>query len=88
MGFKRMSGIRIPYKRQILIYAVCLNFENQPRAVQEKIRGLCASVGKNHADALFELVTDDSHNVEGVALRHFMAASVLYGLRRKFYENW
>lgn len=88
MAFKRMPGVDLPYEKQILIYAMCVNFKIVPKSTQDKIVRLCSRAGRQYAEALFDLVTQSETNVEGIAMKHHMSSSVLYEARKRFYEMW
>lgn len=88
MGFKRLRGVMLPYRKQIYIYAMCLNYREQPKEMQEKIQSLCQSAAGVYADALLALMTQHEKNVEGIALLHHVSPTVLYRCRKRFYELW
>ena len=87
MAFRRLMGVKMPYEQQVLVYAICRNYETQDRQTQDNILRLCREAGRQYAPALFELVTGD-RTVESVAMEHYMSATVLYACRRKLYERW
>lgn len=86
--FKKRRGINVPYNRQGLIYFICMNEGEMPQAVREKIRRLCEKIGGEYCDALFALLTDDRKNIHGVAMDFHVSETLLYQLRKKFYEEW
>ena len=88
MTFKKRRGIHLPYNKQGLIYFTCVNYEDMPDDVQQKIVNLCNEVGKDYADALFRVVTDSSKSVRALAVECHTSEMQLYKLRRRFYENW
>ena len=88
MPFRKLNGVDLPYEQQVLVYAICRNYESMNRTTQKKILRLCEECGGIYAAAIFELMTGDGKNVEGVAMDHYMAATTLYDIRRKFYESW
>ena len=57
--FKKRRGINIPYEKQGLIYFNCVNYDDMPDEVKNKITNLCKEVGKEYADVLF--VPDELH---------------------------
>lgn len=89
MPFRKLNGVDLPYEQQVLVYAICKNYETMNRTTQKKILRLCEECGGIYAAALFQLVTSkDDKNVERVAMDHYMAATTLYDIRRRFYEAW
>lgn len=86
--FKKRRGIHLPYNKQGLIYFTCVNYDDMPDDVRKKIRTLCIDVGNEHANALFDLVTDSEKNIRDVAGEYHISETQLYYYRRKFYENW
>lgn len=86
--FKKRRGIKISYNRQGLICFVCLDYKNQSVYVQDKIEKLCRQVGKEHFDALFEMLTTDA-SVDNICMKyHIGSSTTLYRLRKDFYEKW
>lgn len=89
MSFRPLRHIKVPYKRQVMIYAVCVNYHSQPQATREKIDRLCEEVcaDAEQAAALREwLITDG--NAEVIALKHYTSAPTLYRRRAKFYKRF
>lgn len=86
--FKKRRGINVSYNKQGLIYFICMNIEDMPEDVQKKIRDLCTLVGREHSDALYALLTDDSKNIHGVAMDFYISETQLYQMRKNFYERW
>lgn len=87
MSFRKLRGVHLPERKQGLIRYTCLNFGEQPRWIQQKIRRLCEDCGGAYASALFELMTT-SASVTAVSLRHHISESELYRMRKAFYESW
>ena len=83
-----MRSVRLPYKRQGLIYFICLNFDTQPPDVRERVRLLCREVGGEHSAALLEVLRRGATGAlfSEIAKRHFVDETWLYRLRRKVYE--
>lgn len=77
----------MPERKQGLIRYTCLNFAEQPKWIQEKIRRLCDGCGGAYSAALFELMTCQT-SVTAVSLRHHVSESELYRMRKSFYESW
>lgn len=85
--FKKLRGVDLPYNKQGEIYFVCQNYRGQPKKVRDKIDRLCREIGREYADALFEMVTTDK-GCTAIAMEHYMSEMTLYKLRRRFYERW
>lgn len=87
MSFKKLRGVRLPEKKQMLIRSICLNYRDRPKYEQERINRLCEKCGGAHSAALFEIMTTE-HSVRSVALKYYISESVLYDIRKRFYESW
>lgn len=86
--FKKRKGIKLPYNKQGLIYFTCLDYKNQPREIQDKIKRNCEEVGgEEYKKALFEFVTTDKSAVS-ISMKNYLSEGTLYVLRKKFYEKW
>lgn len=86
--FKKRRSIRLNYKKQGLVYFICINHRDMPPQVQEKILRLCRTVAGEDADALHEFLTNENTSATGVSLRYYINEKRLYALRRRFYEEW
>ena len=86
--FKKRRGIHIPYEKQGLIYFTCVNYKDLPDEVTQKITNICNEVGKEHAMALFEVVTNSSKSIRSLAMEYHISETQLYHYRKKFYEKW
>lgn len=86
--FKKRRGIKLPYNKQGLIYFSCVNHNDMPDDVKQKIVNLCNDVGKEHAEVLFEVVTNSNKSIRALAMDYHISESQLYYYRRKFYEAW
>lgn len=86
--FKKRRGIHIPYEKQGLIYFACVNYNDMPEDVQNKISDLCNEVGKEYADVLFEVVTNSKRSIRSISLEFHVSESLLYRYRKRFYETW
>ena len=86
--FKKRRGIKLPYNKQGLIYFSCVNHNDMPEDVKQKIINLCNDVGKEHAEVLFEVVTNSNKSIRALAMDYHISESQLYYYRRKFYEAW
>ena len=86
--FKKRRGIKLPYNKQGLIYFSCVNHNDMPDDVKQKIINLCNDVGKEHSEVLFEVVTNSNKSIRALAMDYHISESQLYYYRRKFYEAW
>lgn len=86
--FKKRRGIKLSYKRQGLIYFVCVNFEAMPIDVQLRILRLCAAVGAADSVALFEFLTDERKSAVSLSMRYGIPEKRLYILRKRFFEKF
>lgn len=87
MGFKKLRGIDLPEEQQGLIRYTCLNWRTQPVWVQEKIRYICEQCAGAYQHTLFEVMTT-TRSIAAIAMEHALSESMLYAMRKKFYENW
>ena len=88
MSFRKLRGVNLPHREQGLIHFTCLNYDKQPKEIQEKIRRLCRECGGEHEKALFELMTRENISVPWLERTYYVSDSVLYERRKKFYESW
>lgn len=86
--FKRFRSIRVPYKKQGLIYFLCVNIKEMSRETQDAVLSLCLELGGEDYKALYEFITNESRNAYGVAQKYFVNEKKLYRLRKEFYEEW
>lgn len=86
--FKKRRGIHSPYNKQGLIYFTCMNYDDMPEHIQDKIKNLCQEVGKEHADVLFAVVTDSTKSIRALSMEYHISETQLYYYRKKFYEAW
>ena len=86
--FRKRRGIRLPYKKQGLIYFICININELSPEFRQKITDLCDEVAGENSKALYEVITDDSRTVEAIARQHYMSATTLYNYRKEFNEKW
>lgn len=87
MSFRKLRGVNLPEREQGLIWFTCLNYEKQPKRIQEKIRRLCRECGGPYEDALFQLLTRDV-SVVWLQTEYHVSDEVLYRRRKSFYERW
>jgi len=88
MSFKKLRGVNRPHREQGLIHFTCINYDKQPKVVQEKIRRLCRECGGEHEKALFELMTRENVSAQWLAQAYHVDDSTLYRRRKLFYERW
>lgn len=86
--FKKYRGIRLPYKKQGLIYFICVNCKTMPEEIQRKILSLCAEVAGEHYGALYTMLTDDMRSVHSISIEYHISETQLYYYRKRFYEKW
>lgn len=87
MGFKKLRGVALPEEKQGLIRYSCLTYKEQPKHIQNKIQRLCREVGGAYQAALWEVMCSKS-SITSIAMAHHVSETVLYDLRRRFYEAW
>lgn len=90
MSFRRMSGIRLPYRRQGLIYFTLLSYEDMGKAGKKRIDAklLEAAYGEEaYAEALRDWCCGRS-TVQAAAIAHGVSESALYRARKRLYEAW
>ncbi len=87
--FKKRRGIHIPYNKQGLIYFTCVNIDDMPDEVQNKIYNLCHDIGGDaYSEVLFKVVTDSTKSIRSLAMEYHINEMSLYRFRKKFYESW
>ena len=87
MGFKKLRGVALPEERQGLIRYTCLNWADQPKAVQDKIQRLCTQCGGAGSAALWEVMCT-RRSIAAIARDRYVSESALYRARKAFYESW
>lgn len=87
MAFKKLRGVPLPVEKQLLIRAICLNYDDRPQWEQKKIRRLCDECGGAYSAALFEIMTTQQ-SVTAISLKHHVSETVLYDIRKIFYMRW
>ena len=86
--FKKRRGIRLSYNKQGLIYFTCMNINDMPENIQQKVLNLCVEVGQQDYKALYELLTNDNKSVLSISHEYFLNEKLLYKMRKEFYEKW
>ena len=87
MSVKKLRGVNVPYKKQLLIRAICLNYNDRPQREREKIDRLCLRCGGEYHEALFRVMTTQD-SIVSIAQRYYVSEGTLYRIRKKFYEEW
>lgn len=87
MNFKKLRGVNRSYQEQGEIFFTCRNYAKQPEAVKEKIRRMCSEIGGPHEKALFAMMTRDV-SATWIENNFHISDSMMYNLRKKFYERW
>ena len=87
MGFKKLRGVKMPEEKQGLIRYTCLNFRDANDRTKKKIERLCDTCGGAYSHALFEVMTT-RRSITAIGLDHAVSESVLYRMRKAFYEAW
>ena len=54
----------------------------------DKIVSLCAEIGKEHGEVLFEVMTNSNKSIRALAMEYHISETQLYYYRKKFYEAW
>ena len=88
MRFRKLRGVNVPYREQGLIHFTCVNYEKQPKEVQEKIRRLCREIGGEYEDALFAMMTRETMTNAQLEREYYVSDSWMYKKRVMFYERW
>ena len=87
MSFKKLRGVSLPEEKQGLIRYTCLTYRDQSAHIQKKIRRLCNEHGGLYGAALWEVMCT-RESVTSISLRHHVSETVLYEIRKDFYEAW
>ena len=90
MSFRRMSGIRLPYRRQGLIYFTLLSYEDMGKAGKKRIDAklLEAAYGEEAFAAALRDWCCGKMTVQAAAIAHGVSESTLYRARKRLYEAW
>lgn len=87
MGFKKLRGVNLSEEQQGLIRYTCLNYKELTPTMQKKIRRLCQEHGGLYGAALWEIMCT-KESVTSISMRNHVSESLLYDMRKKFYEAW
>lgn len=85
--YRYKRSISCSYARQGYIYFVSQLYKELPVQDQRRIENLCAKVGGEYRDALFEYVTTDT-TATAVCMRHYLSRSTLERVVRKYYKSF
>ena len=88
MPFRKMRAVKLPYRKQIMIYAICINFNDQPEEVKNKIMNLCTKVASYNYDVLFKLLTTEHKSSRQIAKEFYISERQLERYRVRFYNEW
>ena len=86
-AYKKLQGVKLPKKKQMLVRAICLNYADRPKWEQDKIQRLCDECAGEYSAALFELMTTEK-SIQQLCNVHHVSPSRMYDFRRKFNEKW
>lgn len=79
--------MKLPPQKQMLIRAICLNYDDRPKWEREKIKRLCDKCGGAYSAALFRLMTTND-SVTKISMDYYVSERTLYNIRKAFYESW
>ena len=85
--FKKMRGCSLSYKRQVLIRAVCINYDLMPEDIKCRINSLCLIAAGNDFHALFRVLTT-TESIRKIAIDMNLSETQLYRYRHEFYERF
>lgn len=84
--FRYKRGINLPYEKQGLIYFVCINYDDMPDDIQQKINNLCFEVAGEDYPELMDVLK--GKGILNTALKYNTYEGKLCNYRKKFYESW
>lgn len=87
MIFRKLKGVNLPVEMQGYIRFTCLTYKAQPGRVRAKIDRMCRECGGEYADALFDVMCS-KESITAISLKHSVSQSVIYRMRKRFYESW
>ena len=85
--YKYKRSIKCSYERQGYIYFVSRLYKELPVQDKRKIESLCARVGGEYKDALFEFVTTDT-TATAICMKYYLSRSTLERVVRKYYKSF
>lgn len=80
---KSLTRHGVPPKKQLLIYAKCINGEER-----ERIKELSGRVAGIYSDALYEFLTNSRINHNYIYIKYGIERNALFKLKRSFYIAW
>lgn len=87
MAFKKLRGVNLTHDKQGYVYFVCATYRFQPEEVQRRILNLCAEIGGEDYQVLFDVLVKKEPVVRA-AMDHFLSEKKIYGMRKRFYESY
>lgn len=87
MSFKKIRGVDLSEEKQGLIRYTCLTYRDQPTHIQRKIVRICQEEGGVYNGALWEIMCT-RESVLSISQRNHVSESLLYDMRKRFYEAW
>ena len=89
--FKKLRGIRLPYRKQGKIYFTLINYDDQPESIRNRIDRLIDDAADGDAvycAALRKWLLHENVSSVQVSTEFPVSAQTLYRLRKKVYETW
>lgn len=87
MAFRYKKGIRVPYRRQGLIYFLCRNVDRLPPEKRKKLKRLCNEAAGEYSAALWAYLTTEKTAV-AVCMEFYLSQETLFRVQKRFYENF
>ena len=91
MGFKAQRGLRMPYRRQGLIYFTMVNYDSLPEKQKKRVDRLIAEAAggdRAYINALRDWMLHDDADVQRVSTEHYVSIQTLCRMRKKVFERW
>ena len=89
--FKKMRGIHLPYRKQGRIYFALINYDDQPKSIQNRIDRLIDDAADGDAvyrAALRKWLLSEDVSFAQILTEFPISEPTLFRLRKKVYENW
>lgn len=89
-SFRRMKGVRLPYRRQGLIFFTLRCYQDMAGSAQQRIdaRIRHAATGDAATEEALRAWCLHGETIESAALEHHVSESTLYRARKRLYEDW
>lgn len=91
--FKKFHSIKLPEKRQGLIYYTCVNYHHLPEEKQQLLDKVCRAVVEEHPfaahDAYYKALREyliSGRTMQDVAASFFVREGTLRTMQREFYR--